>query len=91
MRKHATCNDTIYLPELTIFTATISSIIAILATLTNTVIIIAIYRNRDFFKRRSSFYGLLLNIVLADLITGIFGCNLSVYFHVKETLRKVIF
>ena len=91
MKKHATCKDTVFLPELTIFTAAISCIISIVATVTNIIILIAIYRNRNFFKRRSSFYGLLSNIVLADLMTGIFACNLSVYFHIKETLRKVVY
>jgi len=89
--KHATsCNQTTNIQALSIFTAATSAMICIAATVINLLLLYVFKRNAIFFKRRASFYGLLLNIVLADLSTGIFSSGFSVYFHTKEALGLVI-
>lgn len=84
------CNQTANIPELSIFTATSSAIICIAASLINILLMFIFKKNASFFKRRSSFYGLLLNIVLADLCTGIMSSGFSIYFHIKEALGEFI-
>ena len=81
------CNSTVNtIMPLSLFSASTAAIMSIVTIPTAGIIVLTIINNS---KRRCKglFYKLLLNIAIADLLTGIIVDVASMNFHIKEALR----
>lgn len=83
------CTDTHPLKSLSVTTLGVSSFLLLSTSVLNLLILVAFVTKQKSFKR-SIFYKILLNIVLADLCTGLISDSMSIYFHLKEVLTKDI-
>lgn len=72
--------------ELSVTTATISTILCVITVPGNVLICLAIVKDPNK-ELRSAFNYLVLNLALADLITGICTEPVFVVFHVREALK----
>lgn len=82
------CNIHPMILSLCAFDAIFSSILSIFTIPLNLIIFITILRYSHLLYR--SFYLIIANIALADLIAGLVTCPLSVNFHTKEALNATI-
>ena len=80
------CGTTNNMTALSIFSAVVSSGLAVTSIPLNLLIIICILRGRRR-QFKSVFYKLLLNIAIADLLTGLISDPSSINFHIKEALE----
>lgn len=74
--------------ELSIFTATISSIITVLSVIGNGIIIFVVIRD-PLKNLRTPFNFFLVNLAFSDLIIGLITSPLSVYGHARESVGKL--
>ncbi|XP_057298884.1 neuropeptide Y receptor type 4-like [Hydractinia symbiolongicarpus] len=74
--------------ELSIFTATISSIITLLSVIGNGIIIFVVIRD-PLQNLRTPFNFFLVNLAFSDLIIGLITSPLSVYGHARESVGKL--
>ena len=81
------CGNFNEIPGISFFTATASAILAVGTTTTHALILYAIIKDRKS-KFKLFFYKLLLNISIADILTGIFTDPYSAVFHVQEGLLQ---
>ena len=72
---------------LSIFSGSAVSILMLLTIPLNTLVVFVLIKNRNQTRYNSLFYKLLLNIAIADLLTGLVADPGTVNFYVKEALR----
>lgn len=73
--------------ELSFFTMTISIILLISTLILNGLIIVVFFVRNKKLLHKSMYYKVLLNISLADFLTGLISDTNSISFHGKEALR----
>ncbi|XP_012556858.2 uncharacterized protein LOC105844605 [Hydra vulgaris] len=86
MASSEDCNSTHEITELSSFSFSFSIIICLLTVATNLAVIFSLLRKKNIL-RQSTFHKILLNIALADLLTGLISDPISISFHGKEMLR----
>ena len=79
------CGDTHTYRELSFFGATVSLILCISTMTTSSLIIAALFRGRNTFFA-CTFYKVVLNIAMSDLMTGLLGDTGAFNFYIKEGL-----
>ena len=85
MRAAIDCGSAHNHRELSFFGATVSLVLCISTITTSSLIIIVLFRGRNTFLT-STFYKILLNIVMSDLMTGLIGNTGAFNFYIKEGL-----
>ena len=87
MAKASSCGQINTIPGISFFTVAASAILAIGTTTLHGVILHAIIKvNKN--KLKIFFYKLLVNISIADILSGILTDPYSVIFHIQESLHK---
>lgn len=82
------CNGTWAPTTLSIFTASMSSIFCVIASLGNVLIVLVVVKD-PLRKLRSPFLYFVVNLAISDLIVGMIGMPVSVYTHTIESLGKL--
>ncbi|XP_057296491.1 uncharacterized protein LOC130625414 [Hydractinia symbiolongicarpus] len=86
MSSAAACNTTHGKEALSFFTTTISAVLLVTTATLNAFILMVFIRNKSLWQK-SVFYKLLLNITVADFLTGVIADPVSISFHTKEGLE----
>ncbi|XP_065651474.1 uncharacterized protein LOC105847149 [Hydra vulgaris] len=90
MAAATSCNDTHNITSLSMFSLSFSSLLCVGTVTTNALLITAILGDKRKVFKRAVFYKLLLNITIADLLTGAVNDASAVSFHFKEANKKYI-
>lgn len=75
--------------ELSYFSASVSALLIPTTILFNTFIIVSLLKNKNLL-RKSMYYKILLNMAIADFLSGAIFGPASVSFHIEEALRSSI-
>ncbi|XP_057296495.1 cholecystokinin receptor-like [Hydractinia symbiolongicarpus] len=83
MSSATTCHNTHGKTVLSFFSATVSAVLLVTTATLNAFILLVFVRNKSLWQK-SMFYKLLLNITVADFLTGVIADPVSIMFHTKE-------
>ena len=90
MTSASSCNDTHEITSLSAFSFSFSVFLCIGTVPLNLLLIVAILGDKKKVFKKSIFYKLLLNITIADFLTGTVNDVSSIAFHIKEANRQSI-
>ena len=87
MTDASKCGNFNEIPGISFFTAAATAVLTVATTIAHCLILYAIIKDRGK-KFKIFFYKLLLNISIADVLSGIFNDPYAVIFHAQEGLHK---